>query len=65
MVRVLVHTEAMVANGTLTIGDLQRAALRVLTNRILLGELIDATEQNPWRNLTLEREVQLAQHFLI
>ena len=33
--------------------------------RILLGELIDATEQNPWRNLTLEREVQLAQHFLI
>ena len=49
--------EAMVGNGTIRIGLVQRAAVRVLTNRILLGELIDATEQNPWRNLTLESEL--------
>ena len=48
---------AMVGNGTISIDYLERAAVRVLTNRIMLGELIDATTANPWRNLTLENEL--------
>ena len=49
--------EAMVANGTISIDIVGRAALRVLTNRIMLGELIDSTSANPWRNLTLVDEL--------
>ena len=48
---------AMVGNGTLSIDYVQRAAVRVLTNRIMLGELIDSSAANPWRNLTLESEL--------
>ena len=29
----------------------------MLTNRIMLGELIDSTSANPWRNLTLVDEL--------
>jgi beta-glucosidase-like glycosyl hydrolase len=47
----------MVGNGTLSIDFVQRAAVRVLTNRIMLGELIDSSAANPWRNLTLENEL--------
>ena len=50
---------AMVGNGTLPIGFVQRAAVRVLTNRIMLGELIDSSAANPWRNLTLESELRI------
>lgn len=50
---------AMVGNGTLPIDFVQRAATRVLTNRIMLGELIDSSAANPWRNLTLESELRI------
>ena len=30
----------------------------MLTNRIMLGELIDSTDQNPWRNITLADQLE-------
>ena len=30
----------------------------MLTNRIMLGELIDSTDQNPWRNITLADQLK-------
>lgn len=44
----------MIANGTIDMQLLDRAVTRVLTNRMLLGELEDDSDANPWRNLTLE-----------
>jgi beta-glucosidase-like glycosyl hydrolase len=44
----------MIANGTIDMQLLDRAVTRVLTNRMLLGELEDDSDENPWRNLTLE-----------
>ena len=44
----------MIANGTIGMPLLDRAVKRVLTNRMLLGELEDESDANPWRNLTLE-----------
>jgi beta-glucosidase len=45
----------MIANGTIGMPLLDRAVTRVLTNRMLLGELEDDSDANPWRNLTLEK----------
>ena len=45
----------MIANGTIDMATLDRAVTRVLTNRMMLGELEDETDANPWRNLTLEK----------
>lgn len=45
----------MIANGTIGMPLLDRAVKRVLTNRMLLGELEDESDANPWRNLTLEQ----------
>ena len=44
----------MVANGTIDMQLVDKAVVRVLTNRMMLGELEDGTPKNPWRNLTLE-----------
>eukprot|EP01051_Picozoa_sp_SAG22_P012660 SAG22_NODE_1336_length_4698_cov_2.564688_2_plen_836_part_00 len=44
----------LIGNGTIDLKLLDRAVLRVLTNRMLLGELEDGGEHDPWRHLTLE-----------